>query len=1014
MSMEQIVKSNIPLQSKNPNSTTEEIDIVGGNSVNYTNPERCRGNGFLCTEAMNVKEFMAWHSVTVETQMWMTIYEGDSPQGDYNLVSATDISPAPVGTGWYSSGVIDFPLVAGKYYLLLSSFEEECGYFCDQDVEPFPYPVTFGEALGGAGAGWSPSCNFPPDETQSVFGAWEEDTFYYQQIITEYFNNFDNDLGIKTIVSPVSGPSLTSTEAVTVEVKNYGTIPQSDISVSYTLNGGIPVVETISGTLNAGETIVHTFAQTIDISYYGAYEIEACTNLEDENPDNNCKLSIVINETLSYCGAATTNEEEFIANVLCGSIDNASGWQGGIADYTAMSTEIEAGMLADISIFNGNPDAADEVIVWVDWNDDYEFEIGGDEEFVLISDGTGAVFTGTIAVPADATNGMHRMRIRMNNGGAPEPCGSSSYGEVEEYTITVSGGVIGAVFEEDFNGYFFSNGWSTVGSGQANWGQSQSNNAGGTPAEVEFYWNPTFSGNSKLVSPIIPTSGISTLTLEFKQMVSHYSDEFLLAVETSSDGISWNEVWSETVLEDIPAETMLFEIDNADVGSDNFQIAFTFNGQSSKCEAWYIDDVVLMESFGADVAAIETNIPAILSVGNDISPIGKVINLGDDAANFDVTLNIFENGTSIYSEIQTVTNLENLETAEVIFPDWTTTEGGFEVTLTTSLADDENPDNDMITELVQVTQTLYYQKPLFEIFTSSTCGPCVLGNIVVDSILHLNPNKYTLIKHQMNWPGAGDPYFTAEAGARGSYYDIHVVPSLFVDAVGYFPLMDFTQEKFLESQGKETGLEIEITEATINDDNLINIVTNLNTKVDYPAGLSCHIVVIEKTTYDNTGTNGEEEFYNVMMKMLPDASGEILGELTAGIPTSLTYSYDMDLTFMETKDDLEVIVFVQDDTDKSVLQSETMDVEIYDGIEDNLYAQENIILYPNPAKNLVNINSESLIEFITVYNFAGQVVFAETINNTAYQINSSKFDSGIYLFQVDTKEGRMAKCVIIE
>lgn len=71
-------------------------------------------------------------------------------------------------------------------------------------------------------------------------------------------------------------------------------------------------------------------------------------------------------------------------------------------------------------------------------------------------------------------------------------------------------------------------------------------------------------------------------------------------------------------------------------------------------------------------------------------------------------------------------------------------------------------------------------------------------------------------------------------------------------------------------------------------------------------------------------------------------------------------------------------------------------------------------LYPNPAKSLVNINSESAIESITVYNFAGQVVFAEMINNTTYQINTSKFDTGIYLFQVETKEGRIAKRVIIE
>ena len=90
-------------------------------------------------------------------------------------------------------------------------------------------------------------------QTQTVTaGAWVEPVLYHQQIVTEPSVTYDDDLGIQSIISPVSG-TLLGMEDVTVNVKNYGVNAQTEIEVSYTLDGGTAVVETISGTLNGGE-----------------------------------------------------------------------------------------------------------------------------------------------------------------------------------------------------------------------------------------------------------------------------------------------------------------------------------------------------------------------------------------------------------------------------------------------------------------------------------------------------------------------------------------------------------------------------------------------------------------------------------------------------------------------------------------------------------------------------------------------------------------------------------------
>ena len=56
---------------------------------------------------------------------------------------------------------------------------------------------------------------------------------------------FANDLGVTAITSPVDGENLTN-EQVIVTIENFGTATQSNFDVSYTINGGTPVVEQVA------------------------------------------------------------------------------------------------------------------------------------------------------------------------------------------------------------------------------------------------------------------------------------------------------------------------------------------------------------------------------------------------------------------------------------------------------------------------------------------------------------------------------------------------------------------------------------------------------------------------------------------------------------------------------------------------------------------------------------------------------------------------------------------------
>jgi protocatechuate 3,4-dioxygenase beta subunit/thiol-disulfide isomerase/thioredoxin len=533
---------------------------------------------------------------------------------------------------------------------------------------------------------------------------------------------------------------------------------------------------------------------------------------------------------------------------------------------------------------------------------------------------------------------------------------------------------VNSIFSEDFSsGTFPPAGWTIVGDGQTNWSAQNTSSAGGTPPEAVFYYEPIFMGNSRLVTSTISTSGYTSLLLSFKHRLDDAGGpgNYTLFVETSSDGgTTWNEVWS--LLDPgstVGPEIKYLIIDNDDVGSDNFQIAFTFDGDSDDLNLWNIDDVMVEEALQYDAKAVNILIPSQVAADDVVIPSGIVQNMGYEAITFDVNFTIEEQGgASVYNEDISVTNLAPFESQSLVFPDWVPDEGTYDCMLTTNLAGDANPDNNQVNKTIEAITGAFDFKPLYEEFTSSTCGPCAYANPILDAVLFANPETHSLIKYQVNWPGNGDPYYTEEVEVRRDYYSVFGVPDLFING-NQFPPGDMTQAVYNLSQGLITGMSIAVT-AEIDDDYNLTVNANIDVSYNYDAGLKAHIVVVEKETVGNVGTNGETEFYNVMLKMLPNAGGTTLPALTPGNTESIFQLYPMDLTFMEEPDDLAIIVFVQDDIDKSIIQSEQIDVE------GTFEAYEVTFIVSDADGNPVN-NAEIFLESqgYQYTNSTGQTVF---------------------------------------
>jgi hypothetical protein len=539
------------------------------------------------------------------------------------------------------------------------------------------------------------------------------------------------------------------------------------------------------------------------------------------------------------------------------------------------------------------------------------------------------------------------------------------------------------LLQESFDGASMPAGWSIAGLGQSNWNISATNNAGGEANEMWLYYGPQFNGISRLVSPVVDLSGLNSVIISFKHCLDNYSGSHTLGIATTSDGgTTWNEGWSQIYSSDgVYAVTQ--EITTPDVGSANFQFCIFYSGNSYNIDNWFFDDIMVFTLENLDLAITGTSLPAIMPTG-DLTIDMSVMNYGvtpitSIEASYEVS------GMETVNQTFTV-NLAPLATTTLTFDAVAAMNipGGYVVTLTivkVNGQDDDVSDNNVLVKSVSIPMDNVQRIPMIEHFSSSTCGPCVNVNNQMATFCNNNPGRYTYTKYQMNWPGNGDPYYTAEGGVRRTYYGVSGVPDIYLDGVGTNNAA--VNQTTFNQHAEEPGY-FDVRGSFTVEGNNIHIFADVMPYVDVEARV--YVAINEKVTYGNVGGNGETEFHHVFMKMMPNGEGSTIA-FTTGEMQRLEFTQDMSGTHVEEMSDLEVSIWVQNHGSKYVYNSHFA----YEYTEAHPYPVENLTLTEvagprglfaatwdapangNPIGYNVYVNNELVAESITEteYSFEG-------------------------------------------
>jgi hypothetical protein len=143
----------------------------------------------------------------------------------------------------------------------------------------------------------------------------------------------------------------------------------------------------------------------------------------------------------NYCTAVSNNPwSEWISDVHIGTIDNSSG-KSTYSDFTQLGTSGQEAEIPYAVTVAYSWQTYDEYLrIWVDLNQDEMFDNA--EELVVsakIDRPTNGMLmayaTGTFTLPGNKKLGNARMRVIVERGAWPDPCGIIPFGEVEDYSM---------------------------------------------------------------------------------------------------------------------------------------------------------------------------------------------------------------------------------------------------------------------------------------------------------------------------------------------------------------------------------------------------------------------------------------------------------------------------------------------------------------------------------------------------------------------------------------------------
>ncbi|MCK5833610.1 Omp28-related outer membrane protein [bacterium] len=195
--------------------------------------------------------------------------------------------------------------------------------------------------------------------------------------------------------------------------------------------------------------------------------------------------------------------------------------------------------------------------------------------------------------------------------------------------------------------------------------------------------------------------------------------------------------------------------------------------------------------------------------------------------------------------------------------------------------------------------------PFLERFTNISCGYCPPCGAMCDSLSDYYGDQLAVVEVHCNWPSSGDPFYVAaptDNQSRWTHYAVSGVPAVAVDGnkIGSWSSASSLISSLL--------YDIAALDITIIPGDIIHVQVNVETPIT-GTNNRLFVAVVEDSNYNPTSPNGEVWANNVLRKLLPSASGQLIDLNTIG---SQNFSFPLTLDPSWNTDNLMIVAWVQD------------------------------------------------------------------------------------------------------
>ncbi len=421
-------------------------DASGNANLSFANDALAEGNADLVVTAQNRIPYIGTIEVTPADEPYV-ILESYTTSADPNFGETIDLhvalkNVAASGSGYDATGVTATLSITDSYVTINDATETYGTINAGQIVtQNDAFSITIADNV--------------PDQYTFVFDLQitDDNSHTWDTTLTLVANAPAFTIGNLVIDDSASGNSNGildpgETAELTIQTSNTGHADISNVISMISTSFADLTINTATApttSLAVGETKDFVFNVTADAGIADGTEVTLSNEITGGTNDQYTAQKdfiVIIGFVPEYCAAGSDDtSDEFIEQVLFETIDNSSTQGPAYTDYTNISTNIQVGQSYELTIINGESFSSDQMGCWIDWNYDGDFD-DSNEYFVVAyqhdipSTGLGTG-TATITVPTDARLGNTTMRLRVLYTGSIEPCGNSSYGEVEDYTVYV-------------------------------------------------------------------------------------------------------------------------------------------------------------------------------------------------------------------------------------------------------------------------------------------------------------------------------------------------------------------------------------------------------------------------------------------------------------------------------------------------------------------------------------------------------------------------------------------------